>query len=344
MIDIESAVQNPEEQSLSYERYCFFGVEFKVGFDRPSLQDIYRNTYAHLRKNSDKHDIENCTTFKVLSQSPHNGEPAVIVENAQQKHLVDIFRRGSNRFRFTIRDTNDPSLYEVADAFLSHTPVMLVGERVCYFLDRERWRAYTESIIFHTVLSRIPHHYAMHAGVVSLNDKAILLCGEANNGKTTLTLGLVREGFKYLSDEIAFIDQASGQVEPFPRALGLRHKTIGMFPELDRSVHLQPTKSLSGDDKWLVDIEEIFPKSLGASCKVGVIIFMEGFSESVELTPISASEALFKCMKYSHTAESDPFQAMLQVASVVESARCYRLRSGGVHDTVRMIADLVYDP
>jgi hypothetical protein len=218
---------------------------------------------------------------------------------------------------------------------------MLVDENTCFFLDSERWVAYAESLVFHTILAQIHDHYLLHAGVVSWEGKGVILCGEANRGKTTLTLALVQEGFKFLSDEAAFIDRVSGKVVPFPRSVGLRQKSLTMFSQLDHSVRRQLTKSLSGDDKWLVDVEEVFPGSLGDACEVGVVVFMEGFSQATELVPLSTAEALFRSSKFAHTSAVEPFESMLSVADIFERASCFRLSCGSVAETVAVISEMV---
>jgi len=63
----------------------------------------------------------------------------------------------------------------------------------------------------------------VHAGVVSWNDRAVVLPGRSMSGKSTLVQALVREGATYLSDEYAVVD-ASGLVHPYARALGLRNE------------------------------------------------------------------------------------------------------------------------
>lgn len=340
MTCVESEDIRLQSQELEYETYRFFDVPFRVGFDHPMSAALYRRTYGHLRKCPVQGQTDNIITFKVLSKSLENGAKAVVIEHANIDHLVNVFRRGSNRHRFRIEESlSETGFYQVADAFLGFKPVMLIGERTCFFLDDERWPSYAESVIFHTVLAHIPGHLVMHAGVVSISGRAIILCGEANRGKTTLTLALVREGFKFLSDEVAFVDRKLGLVEPFPRALGLREKTLSMFSELGDGVKQQPTKSLSGDDKWLVDIDDIFPRSRGEVATVSAIIILDGFSDSTRLTPLTSAEALFECNRFSHTAEEDPFQSMLSMADVVQGAKCYRLLSGSVSETVSVVVD-----
>ena len=47
----------------------------------------------------------------------------------------------------------------------------------------------------------------LHASVVTYNNIAILIFGNSGSGKTTLELSLLKSGFKYFSDDIAFLDK-----------------------------------------------------------------------------------------------------------------------------------------
>ena len=61
----------------------------------------------------------------------------------------------------------------------------------------------------------------LHAGVVALRGRAIILPGRSFAGKTTLVCEFVRAGAQYYSDEYAVLD-ASGIVHPFARPLAIR--------------------------------------------------------------------------------------------------------------------------
>lgn len=61
----------------------------------------------------------------------------------------------------------------------------------------------------------------VHAGVVGVDDQAIVLPGRSMAGKTTLVAALVAAGATYLSDEYAVLD-AEGLVHPYPRRLSIR--------------------------------------------------------------------------------------------------------------------------
>jgi hypothetical protein len=61
----------------------------------------------------------------------------------------------------------------------------------------------------------------VHAGVVVLDGRALVLPGESFSGKSTLVKALVERGADYYSDEYAVFD-LSGHVHPYPRPLQMR--------------------------------------------------------------------------------------------------------------------------
>jgi len=71
------------------------------------------------------------------------------------------------------------------------------------------------------VLARLSALRAVHAGVVLLGGRALLLPGATHSGKSSLVAELLRRGAVYYSDEYALIDP-EGHVHPYPRPLLLR--------------------------------------------------------------------------------------------------------------------------
>jgi hypothetical protein len=61
----------------------------------------------------------------------------------------------------------------------------------------------------------------VHAGVVAVDGRAIVLPGMSFSGKTTLVAALIAAGATYLSDEFAVLD-AEGLVHPYAKPLSIR--------------------------------------------------------------------------------------------------------------------------
>jgi hypothetical protein len=76
---------------------------------------------------------------------------------------------------------------------------------------------------------RAPDYIFVHAGVVAVEKRAILLPGPTFSGKTTLVAEFLRAGATYYSDEFAVIDR-EGLVHPYPKPLSIR---AGGFSQID---------------------------------------------------------------------------------------------------------------
>jgi len=66
-----------------------------------------------------------------------------------------------------------------------------------------------------------PHRLFVHAGVVAVRGKAVVIPGRSFSGKSTLTAELVKAGATYYSDEYAVLD-AHGRVHHYARPLSMR--------------------------------------------------------------------------------------------------------------------------
>jgi hypothetical protein len=86
------------------------------------------------------------------------------------------------------------------------------------------------------VIRNLRELYAVHAGAVVWNGKAILLPGMSHAGKSSLVVELLRRGATYYSDEYAMIDP-DGLVHPYPRPVLLRYGTPFQEPVLPEDLN-----------------------------------------------------------------------------------------------------------
>lgn len=69
----------------------------------------------------------------------------------------------------------------------------------------------------------------LHAAVIAKNDRAVIMPAPPGSGKSTLCAGLVGNGWRLLSDELAIIDMDSGKIVPMPRPVGLKNQSIDVI-------------------------------------------------------------------------------------------------------------------
>lgn len=189
---------------------------------------------------------------------------------------VNLFAQMYGRFRVddaTVRRPLSPSRMEFVILTQPDNPwgkpTLILDGRVLTLPTARVPVGYIYESILNTIVARIRSHFLIHAGVVAANEQGIILCGDSGHGKTTLTLELIRRGFTFLSDEMAAISRKDGRVHPFPRSLRLRPGTLELagFPEA-------AVGAPQWLDKYLLDIEEIKPNSMGQATSIDHIIIL----------------------------------------------------------------------
>ena len=145
-----------------------------------------------------------------------------------------------------------------------------------------------------------PDHVFVHAGVVGVGERAIVLPGRSFAGKTTLVAALVQAGAEYWSDEYAVLD-ADGLAHPYPKPLSVRINATRVTEE-------RPVESLGGrvGDRAL-------PVALIAftSYRPGV---------AFALRSCTAGEGAVKLLEHSVAARSRPEQVLAAVRRAATDA------------------------
>lgn len=149
-------------------------------------------------------------------------------------------------------------------------PVLILDEQVWPINDRRLLEGYAYESVLNAIVAKVRSHFLIHAGVVSCNGEGIVIAADSGHGKTTLVLQLIKQGCKFLSDEMAAIGRSDNKVYPFPRALRLRPDTLAKVGFSEAT-----GKGSTWLDKLLLDIEDIQPNSTGQPVPINYIIFLK---------------------------------------------------------------------
>ena len=106
------------------------------------------------------------------------------------------------------------------------------SQRLIRTLDQDVLFDSLESSLRLTVAEFTKQKVFIHAGVVALNNQAIVIPGSSRSGKTTLVAELVKAGATYYSDEYAILDKR-GFVYPYPKTLSIRENESSKQTEYD---------------------------------------------------------------------------------------------------------------
>lgn len=129
------------------------------------------------------------------------------------------------------------------------------------------------SLIGSPFVETLKYHglYFLHSAALHCNGVGYLISADGGCGKTTTSLSLVREGFKYVSDDSLFFEELNGKiiVHPLYTNFHIDQDLAERFPEVARGKNLTIPEGI----KVSVDISQIFLGSFIPRLRPDVIIF-----------------------------------------------------------------------
>jgi hypothetical protein len=173
--------------------------------------------------------------------------------------------------------------------------------------------------------------FSLHAACLATEGRrGVLLAGPSGSGKSTLALALARAGMSFLSDDIVFLDHdgdsSAIRVLGFADAAGVSRHAASQFAEI-RDLCGPPA---DGFPKPLRPIDDLFGRPALTSCTPSALVFPEVAPDHPsDIAALDPGEALLRLVPDVLVTEPAATQAHLRaIAALLESVRCYALRSG----------------
>jgi HprK-related kinase A len=94
--------------------------------------------------------------------------------------------------------------------------------------------------INYLLAQRLNHRLLLHAGVVEIDGRAIVMPALPGTGKSTLTAALVASGARLLSDEFGVVDLERGRLHPLVRPVSLKNASIDVIGAFAPSASIGP--------------------------------------------------------------------------------------------------------
>lgn len=172
--------------------------------------------------------------------------------------------------------------------------------------------------------------FPVHAAGLERNGRGILFPGRSNCGKSTLSLHLLRHGYKLLGDDTIFVRRAGEGAELlfFPEEVDVCAETVDLFPSLALARNLT-------EDRWQpkarVNLNEIGPNAVVESSPAELLVFpviaADGVTRYERVNPTEAlAELILYAFLFMDPETSKENFALL--AGLVQKASCWRLHMG----------------
>ncbi|MEN8218238.1 MAG: hypothetical protein ABFS56_18085 [Pseudomonadota bacterium] len=309
--------------------FRFIEVNVQIRSDSQDLLRFFRRTYARFHINVSHADHE----FRVIMKPKHS-PCRVAIQSHNHQYLVFKTTQG-----FVFNEKNIESGAEEMVMFDGGQPYPISLSETLSILDssegdQEQLFSFVQIALLRSLAILMPQHYLLHGAAISWRDNALIFAGASGRGKSSLSLALVKHGFKFLSDDVSCLNLSNHQIEPFPRCLNLRRHGLPLLQNLLKAEKINLTQGA-------IDIEAIFPNSVGCTCPLRYLFLLKGFQSEPEIKLLSKRQALWQALPLSHTPVTHPAKALLRLAPLFNQVRCYELAVGELDATVALIQDWV---
>jgi hypothetical protein len=173
--------------------------------------------------------------------------------------------------------------------------------------------------------------FFVHGAVLEHGGEAFVITAPSGTGKSTTAWALVEEGFGYLSDELAPIDPRSGQVHPYPHAVGL--KTPPPAP------YRLPTETLVTETGMHVPVGLLRGRTVTEPLPVRAIFFLRRLPPAqppvVHALDVAASAAYL--MANALNALAHPGEGLDSAIRIASQATCYALQASDLRATCELV-------
>ena len=210
-----------------------------------------------------------------------------------------------------------------------------------------RWPLYLSVMmcVRDSLYLHLKEYLFLHAGALAKNNKAVLLPGPSESGKSTLTLGLLNYGYQYLTDEVVVINLSDLRVLPFQRPIYIYGWQSVASTEVEKYFKFYRFKERYGNtmQPWQYAVpqqEAVLPKD--TSFEVGWIVF-PSYNETQRdsyLKPMSRAAAAFNLMQNGWNTQYFTDFGLQLCSELVKKADCYELVMGDLKEACELIEGL----
>ena len=181
------------------------------------------------------------------------------------------------------------------------------------------------------VVARSGDLVLLHAAAAALDDVGVILPAAMESGKTTLVAGLVKAGFRYLTDEAAAIHPESLRLHPYPKPLSIDPGSWSVLGDLEP--HVDASTAAYLEEQWQVTPQRIRPNAISGPVDAALVVFPR-YEQGVEtvLEPLRRSEAMLVMLEQTFSFHVAGRRNLLALARFLDGVNCYRLVTGDLDE------------
>ena len=179
-------------------------------------------------------------------------------------------------------------------------------------------------VLFHLICNN-DKGLAIHAGLVSDDNKAILIPGTSGSGKTSVTTWLLTKGMRYHTDELVTIHLASHNLKAFCRPLNIKTNGVAAVKSLIDFDAIEDQLRVS-QGVTMIPHRLVNPDYRAELPKITHVIFPKYIADTKpELIKLSGAEAGLEMMRSNVIARNLPSHGFTEIIKIVRNIPAYRV-------------------
>jgi HprK-related kinase A len=192
------------------------------------------------------------------------------------------------------------------------------------------------------VSSHCHQYLTLHAAVVAMHDRALIMPAPPGSGKSTLCAGLIRRGWRLLSDELTLIDPGSGNIIPVPRPVSLKNASIDVIQAFDRKAVLGPAvrDTMKGTVAHMSPPPDSVRRAAEPAVPAWIVLPRYVAGSAPSLTPLSKAQAFMQLADNSFNYHIHGRHGFDTIGKVIDTCGCYEFSYSDLADAERVFAQL----
>lgn len=197
------------------------------------------------------------------------------------------------------------------------------------------------------ILNHHQHFLTVHGALLARGNRAVLIVGPSQAGKSTTSCALWAAGWQLLADDVTILHPAARAASPLLRRVSLRH----------------PSRALLGDDFWhkmtaaetcdptpegyVFHPDEIEGRSRARTVELAAVLFLKRLgapaaAAPASLSPIAPVQALLALAPYTNCVRHGGMgEAMGRLGPLINAVPAYDLARGPLPDMIATIETLM---
>jgi HprK-related kinase A len=181
------------------------------------------------------------------------------------------------------------------------------------------------------------HQYLMlHSAVVERSGRAMLLPAVPGSGKSTLCAAMVSRGWRLFSDEFGLVRADNGHLQPLPRPMPLKNRSIEVIRDFAPEAELGPSfhGTRKGTVAHLVSPASSVAHSAVTAPPAWLVFPRYKAGLPLRLTPIPRQQAFLKLANNSFNYQLLGLRGFEGVTRLVRDCDCHILSYGNLDEAI----------